>query len=263
MLLVDNLLLNQNKMQKKTIIFFIVILSILFLSTYRNKLTSTYSQPKTEKINTTQETTNHDQPIEDTNPLENEYKIVLNVPFTSQAPHANWDDPYQEACEEASLIMAYDYTQGISSYTKSQADKKILDLIAYENEIGYTQDINIQELQTIAKDYYKVDSLILENESINTQTFIKFLNLGQPIIIPAAGKSLNNPNFSGDGPAYHMLVIIGYDNENQTFITNDPGTRNGANYEYSYETIINSIHDWTGSKDTVKEGTPRALILET
>ena len=35
----------------------------------------------------------------------------IRVPFTSQAPYKDWDDPYQEACEEASVIMV-DYFLG-------------------------------------------------------------------------------------------------------------------------------------------------------
>jgi hypothetical protein len=247
-------------MKKSTIIIIAVILLGLLVSTYTDQLRPNKT---TKPTNTTQTTPKEDKPIEDTSDPDIETKLTLKVPFTSQAPHANWDDPYQEACEEASLIMAYDYTQGVKSYTKKQADKKILDLIQYEEEIGYTQDINIQELQTIAKDYYQVDSLILEGDSINSHTFIKFLSQGAPIIIPASGKSLNNPNFSGEGPAYHMLVIIGYNQNTQTFITHDPGTRNGANYEYSFQTILNSIHDWTGSKETVTQGAKKALILQT
>src|SRR5512133_656297 len=33
----------------------------------------------------------------------------LLVPFMVQAPNANWDMPYQEACEEASLLMVAGY----------------------------------------------------------------------------------------------------------------------------------------------------------
>ncbi len=40
-----------------------------------------------------------------------------------------------------------------------------------------------------------------------------------------------------------MLVIKGY-NKNG-FITNDPGTRRGADFAYSYETLEKAISDWT------------------
>src|SRR5258708_6055306 len=35
-------------------------------------------------------------------------KVLISVPFTSQAPFANWSDPNEESgCEEASMIMAW------------------------------------------------------------------------------------------------------------------------------------------------------------
>ena len=33
-------------------------------------------------------------------------EINLDIPFTSQAPSLNWDQPYQDFCEEASILMA-------------------------------------------------------------------------------------------------------------------------------------------------------------
>jgi hypothetical protein len=32
-------------------------------------------------------------------------QVLLSVPFTPQAPHANWNPPFDEACEEAALLM--------------------------------------------------------------------------------------------------------------------------------------------------------------
>ena len=46
-----------------------------------------------------------------------------------------------------------------------------------------------------------------------------------------------------------MLVLIGYDENN--FITNDPGTRRGEKYKYPQERVVNAIHDWTGTKETI------------
>ena len=31
--------------------------------------------------------------------------LNLDLPFYTQAPHANWDYPWQEACEEASILL--------------------------------------------------------------------------------------------------------------------------------------------------------------
>ena len=67
---------------------------------------------------------------------------------------------------------------------------------------------------------------------------------GSPIIVPAAGRELANPNFTGAGPLYHMLVVRGY--TDSTFVTNDPGTRNGNGYVYKQKIIMDAMGDWNG-----------------
>ena len=39
-------------------------------------------------------------------------ELHLRVPFTPQAPTANWDELHNEACEEASVLMAAAYFNG-------------------------------------------------------------------------------------------------------------------------------------------------------
>ena len=50
---------------------------------------------------------------------------------------------------------------------------------------------------------------------------------GVPVLLPAAGRLLRNPYFSGQGPLYHMLVVKGYTRDGK-IITDDPGTRLAA-----------------------------------
>ena len=54
-----------------------------------------------------------------------ERSVLLNVPFTSQAPFANWDDiVFQNACEEASIIMAMRWVNN-QSLTQAEANFEI------------------------------------------------------------------------------------------------------------------------------------------
>ena len=76
--------------------------------------------------------------------------------------------------------------------------------------------------------------------------------------MPAAGRELGNPNFTGEGPLYHMYVIRGYTAD--TFITNDPGTRNGENYIYAIDVVMNSIGDWNNGDPT--NGAKRIFYIE-
>jgi len=180
----------------------------------------------------------------------------IEVPFSPQAPDANWDDPYQEACEEMSLIMIQRFLEGTELDSES-ADAELLELVAWEAANGYPMDVNIADLANIAEAYYKIRTNILYNPTVDDLKVE--LAAGNPIIVPAAGRQLGNPYFSGEGPWYHMLVLTGYDRNE--FITNDPGTRRGEDYKYKYNVLLNSVHDWTGVKEEIATGPKVALIL--
>lgn len=184
--------------------------------------------------------------------------VEIAVPFTSQAPFADWGDPYQEACEEASLIMLHAYLAG-TALSPQDADAQILALAAWEAENGYGQDVTLTELAAIAREYYGYEAAILEN--ITREDIIREVALGRPVIVPAAGRDLGNPYFSGEGPWYHMLVITGYDS--RMFLTNDPGTRRGYRYRYRQDVLLSAVHDWTGIKEEIRSGSRRALVIRT
>ncbi|MCH7492929.1 C39 family peptidase, partial [Patescibacteria group bacterium] len=168
-------------------------------------------------------------------------EINLEVPFTSQAPHANWDLPYQEACEEASAITVHYFYQNLS-FTPDVADREILDLVAWqEDNLGFYKDTTAEQTAQFMRDYWgykKID--VIYDPTIND---IKSnLAAGRPVILPAAGQELGNPYFTPPGPIYHMLVVRGY-TETQ-FITNDVGTKRGENFRYDYDVLMKAMHDW-------------------
>src|SRR3989344_371968 len=195
------------------------------------------------KPNTTQPrpTTTTPQPTPKSSTIK--ASVNLAVPFQAQAPFGEWVMPYKEACEEASLIMVDYYLRGMS-LSKQQMEDEIDDQVAWqETEFGGHFDLPIAQVAEIAQAFYDYNVEIIPN--LTVEKIKQQLNLGRPIVIPSAGRALGNPNFTPPGPLYHMLVIKGY-KENGDFITNDPGTRNGANYVYSEEVLMASIRDWDG-----------------
>lgn len=186
-------------------------------------------------------------------------KITLSVPFAPQAPHANWDALHEEACEEASLIMVHRYLEK-QPLTLDEMEGDILAMIAWENRNGYAHDVTAAEIAQIARDYYGHSARVITGDDVTVDALKRELAAGNPVIIPAQGQFLGNPYFSGEGPPYHMLVLIGY--RGDTFITNDPGTRRGQKYEYPADIIMNAIHDWTGDKETVRDGQKAVVIVE-
>src|SRR3989344_1485624 len=189
-------------------------------------------------------------------------KALLSVPFVAQAPNANWDDPrQQDGCEEASLIMAYAWTQGQTSINKNEAEKTIIAMSEFEKEqYGNYLDLNAQDTAKLMKDYYNYSNTRVQL-NVTIEDIKKELSAGNLVIVPANGKRLNNPNFSSGGPVTHMLIIKGYDDAKKQVITNDPGTRNGNGYVYSYTTLMNAMVNYPSGYHEDQTGQPNAMIV--
>ncbi|QQG50356.1 MAG: C39 family peptidase [Candidatus Berkelbacteria bacterium] len=183
----------------------------------------------------------------------------LSVPFLVQAPFGVWDELHGEACEEASLMMVKYFMNDEKFSSLQEADQEIKDLVSWQTKNGYKVDVTVSELARIARDYYSMNGArVMESptvEEIKTE-----VASGRPVIVPAAGRLLGNPNFTAPGPPYHMLVIRGY-NETE-FVTNDPGTRRGEGYKYKFSTIMEAMHDWNGSVNNIEQGRKAVLVFD-
>jgi hypothetical protein len=186
-------------------------------------------------------------------------KIFIKVPFTSQAPFSVWDEKHEEACEEASLVMIKYYLDG-KSLNKDIAEKEIQAMIKFEvKKYGDYKDTNASETVKLAKDFYGIKNLKVIYD-FNAEDIKKYLAEKKPIIVPAAGRKLGNPNFTPPGPLYHNLVLVGYDGE--TIITNDPGTRKGKSYTYGIAALYGAIHDFPGRPEDIEKGRKAMIIME-
>lgn len=183
--------------------------------------------------------------------------ININVPFTSQAPGGDWNYPFNHTCEEASVLMVHYYLAGISVGAVEETKKDLLNMVAFEDKkYGFSNDTTVEETATFVRDYYKYKVTVVYN--ITADQIKEELEEGNPVVVPTAGQLLNNPNFTPPGPVYHMLVVKGY--SNGMFITNDPGTRNGADYKYSEAVLMNAIHDF--DKGNVLNGKSAMIIIK-
>ncbi|MBI2984906.1 MAG: C39 family peptidase [Candidatus Kerfeldbacteria bacterium] len=190
----------------------------------------------------------------------------LAIPFTSQAPHANWDTDHNEFCEEAAVLMVGRYFQRRPIRDRDDAEAALQQLKAWElDQLGFYYDTTAAETAQMLVDFYELRVEAITNPTVDD--IKRAVASGQPVIVPAAGRELGNPNFRSPGPIYHMLVIRGYTDDGQ-FITNDPGTRNGEEYVYDQEVVMNAIHDWVPSGDRtvprngdVRDGQKVVLIV--
>ena len=172
--------------------------------------------------------------------------VNLDIPFISQAPYAVWDELHDQACEEAAIIMVYYYlTEKV--LTKDIGEKEILNMVDWQiKNWGGHFDLSVEQIVELFEEYFDYQGLELIYP--HTKSLVvgvkKELARGNPVIVPAAGQLLKNPYFTLPGPEYHVLVIKGYDDEKSEFITNDPGTKRGADFRYNYQVLENAIHDF-------------------
>ncbi len=186
----------------------------------------------------------------------------LKPAFASQAPTGDWDEPYQNACEEAAAIIAAHYflEQPLDAAIMDQEIKK---LVAWEvAKFGYYEDTPLSQIKIILNDYFQVQAEILNKPT--TDQIKQALYRGHLILVPASGRRLDQPNFTAPGPIYHALIIRGWQREQ--FITNDPGTRKGDGFKYDYENLLQAIYDpptggATMDVETLEQGSRAVLII--
>ena len=182
-------------------------------------------------------------------------QMNLRIPFQSQAPFGDWSQPYEDGCEEASLIMVDHYFKGepltplaMKNGIDTQVDWQFANWGGHEN-------LSAAKLVELADVFYHYHARIIE--PLTAQEIREQISLGNPVIIGAAGRELGNPHYHYPGPLYHMLIIKGFTADGK-FITNDPGTRFGADYVYDENTLMSALHDWTGSEP---DGPPVGVVL--
>jgi hypothetical protein len=203
--------------------------------------------------------------VQDPAPIfEKEKEVIFDVPFTSQAPQGQWEDQiYQDGCEEASMIMALRWARGNSSLTPQEAQEQIRKMSEFEMErYGFNLDVSTEDTARAAKDFFSYEDIhVVKNISAND--IVDQIYAGRVVVVAVNGKKLQNPYFSGEGPENHMLVIIGYDPQEEEFITNDPGTRRGSKFRYTKNTIQEALRDYpSGYKEPNPTIEKHMIIVE-
>ncbi len=168
------------------------------------------------------------------------------VPFTSQSPFGEWSDPrQQDACEEASVLMAVKWARGETILSAQTAKDELLTIATFQTEkYGDSRDTSaVDTIERLLKGYYSYQNVELKTD-VTQEELISELAHGNLIIVPMNGQALGNPHFTAPGPERHMVLLIGYDLEKQEFITNDPGIRQGKNYRYPFATFMAAIRDY-------------------
>lgn len=183
----------------------------------------------------------------------------LAVPFTPQAPFALWDEFHKETCEEAVLYMVHRFYEGDPPgiLDPNAVEKELRHVAAFEDSVfGFNKDTTVAQTGVIAEQLYGYDRVkVFANPTV--EQIKALVAAGYPVIVPAAGQQLGNPYFTAPGPVYHMLLIRGYTANG--FITNDPGTRHGEGFVYSFDVLMNAMHDWNA--EDITKGAKVVLVV--
>jgi len=187
-------------------------------------------------------------------------EIAIKVPFLTQAPYGVWDEKHEEACEETSLIMLNAFLEN-KTLDKESGEAEIQKMIDFQiKNYGDYKDSDADQIVELAKDFYGLKNLEVIYD-FKKDDLKKYLSLGNPIIVPAAGRDLGNPYFTPPGPWYHNLVLTGFTQDDK-IITNDPGTKRGENYTYKLDTLYSAIHDFTGQKEEIEKGRKAMIVVK-
>lgn len=179
-------------------------------------------------------------------------RVSHAVPFIAQAPFGDWADPRQQgACEEATMLMAVRWARGEAIHPQSALE----DIFALSDfgkaRFGTIRDTSAQDTALFATEFFNYPHVSVRH-NISIDDIRRALADGAVVAVPTNGQVIGNPYYTLPGSAYHMLLIIGYDDARGVFITNDPGTRHGASFEYPYATLYNGIRDYpTGNHEPI------------
>ena len=252
-------------MIKKIILIFVVILgiSLIYFKFFSSKIS-----PKVEiklnqvvtQVENLKETIAPEPSIMLASGLPNKY--LIKTVFVPQAPEGIWTEPWQDACEEASLLTVnYFYKKQTPDSITIKND--ILKMIDFENTQSFGADMSIQQISVVAQKYLGYPTKIINNPTIDD--IKKYLVQNVPVVITADGKILyqENKHFNSGGPYYHSVTILGFDDTKNQFIVHDVGTKAGAYFHYSYALLMDSIHDFptNGKKEDIATGAKRVLVL--
>lgn len=189
-------------------------------------------------------------------------RVSLTVPFIVQAPGGAWEQQiFQDGCEEAALLMAYQWLQG-TTLAPEEAARAIYDLSAFEDKTyGQAADRSVGDTVQIMKEYFQYPHVLVKYQ-IGALDMRRQLARGNLVITPMNGRLLNNPYYNAPGPDKHMIVVTGYDDTTREFITNDPGTIHGENYRYPQDIFVAAIADYpTGNHRPVPEQVTAMIVV--
>lgn len=191
--------------------------------------------------------------------------VLIEVPYTVQAPSGQWrDERFQDACEEVNALMAMEWVKGNTAQTlgKSSVEKEVAAIEDYEQK-NFKSVVDTSATDTaerIIKGYFSYKNV--EVKPVNSpEDIVRELVMGKIVITPMNGQVINNPHYKQPGPARHMILVKGYDAGKKEFITNDSGVGDGNGYIYPEKVFFNGIRDYPSGDHVPIVGVVKKMIV--
>ncbi len=186
--------------------------------------------------------------------------VLLQVPFTTQAPLNNWAQ-HQESCEAANLTQLLLYWNHDPSVVIDPhvADGYIRMIDGWKPQ----PDLNDAMLGQLAEQHLGYAYRIVPN---TPQVIAEQLAAGRPLLAEVRTHGLGNPHYPGYSSHYeqngwsvpHFVTIIGYDSSGVWL--NDPGISWGRGYHISYAQLAHAIDDLDQHHPNLAQGQVLLLI---
>lgn len=180
------------------------------------------------------------------------------VPYTSQAPLGQWNDPRQkDGCEEASVIMAMMWAQNLN-FSREEIRQQIIGMSDYEQFFfGYYQDSSAGDTAKLITQYFGYGgATALYN--ISTDDIKATLDSGQLVIVPINPRVISTKLYNRS-TLKHMVVVVGYDAARGEIIFHDPLV--GA-YRHASESVFNkALADYPSGRNITSKNRTSAMIV--
>ncbi|MEO5927346.1 MAG: C39 family peptidase [Patescibacteria group bacterium] len=176
----------------------------------------------------------------------------LQVPYVSQVPDGAWVAPWDEACEEASIVMIDGYYHRTGRPTDG-GRAQMQSMIDWENEtfkVYKDTDAN----QTVQLIRHEDAFGAVRKQDPSLVSIKRELKAKRPVIALVNMYALYGEQSLGD--SYHVLVITGYDDDTKEFIVNDPARERKT---YAYDTVMDALHDYNPNTKEA-DGTPTVIF---
>jgi hypothetical protein len=186
--------------------------------------------------------------------------MLLQVPFTTQAPLNDWAQ-HQESCEAANLTMLYLYWEHYASVVidPPAADGFIRQIDSWKSQ----PDLNDTMVGQLAQKHFFYTYRLLPNEP---KVIAQQLSAGRPLLAEVRTHGLGNSHYPGYSSHYeqtgwsvpHFITIIGYDSTGVWI--NDPGISSGRGYHITYAQLTHAIDDLDQHHPALSEGQVLLLV---